>query len=119
MKPVTIVTSNRMRRLTDTFLRRCIYLYIDYPSVKEETDILTTKTSANPHLAKQIAGLMKKLREHNLKQKPSIAESIEWATILSIHFENDEATVEVMKETISIIAKQPSDREKIANILAG
>ena len=119
VKPITIVTSNRARRLTDTFLRRCIYLYIDYPSVKEETDILTTKTNANPHLAKQIAGLMKKLREHNLKQKPSIAESIEWATILSIHFENDEASVEAMKETISIIAKQPSDREKIVDMVAG
>ena len=119
MKPITIVTSNRKRRLTDTFLRRCLYLYIDYPSVEEETEILTSKTNANPQLAKQIAGLMKNIREHNLKQKPSIAESIEWATILSIHFENDEATIEAMKETISIIAKQPSDREKIVDIIAG
>ena len=48
VKPITIVTSNRTRRLTDTFLRRCIYLYIDYPSVKEENRHLNDQNECKP-----------------------------------------------------------------------
>lgn len=117
-KPVTIITSNRERKLTDTLLRRCIYLYVEYPTIEEETNILFSKTSANKVLAQQIATLVASFRNLGLSQNPSIAETMEWAEVLSIHC-NGKATREHLTQNLSVIAKNKNDQEKIREKIAG
>lgn len=113
-KPLTIVTSNRKRLLTDTFLRRGIYIYLEYPSVEQEVHILMKKTQASKKLAKQIALQAAFIREQNVKQPPSISETIEWATVLALHCEgNEEADETLLEQTVSIIAKHPGDLKKM------
>lgn len=112
-KPCTIVTSNRTRKITDTFTRRCVYIYIDYPSVEEETKIILSKVEADKKLAKKVAETVASIRKLKLSHTPSIAESIEWATILALHLDGQDVTNESLLETVSVIAKNPSDREKI------
>ena len=119
MKPLTIITSNRERKLTDTMLRRCIYVYLEYPSVAEEEQILVSKTKANKNLAKQIATLVASFREMDLVQKPSIAESMEWAEVLSLHCPRRAAKDDELIQTVSVIAKTPSDQRKIKEKIAG
>lgn len=116
VKPIVIITSNRKKKLDDTLLRRCLYVYLDYPTVEEETAIIMAKSPANPKLAKQIAEIVASARHANFEQSPSTAEGIEWAEVLAIHC-SDMADKEDLVDTISIVAKQPSDREKMKQVI--
>lgn len=113
VKPLTIITSNRSKRkLEDTMLRRCVYVYLEYPPVEEEAKIIEIRTNANQKLARQLAELVGRLRQLKLAHKPSIAESVEWAEVLQLHCDG-EASEELLKQTISIISKTPQDRQKM------
>lgn len=118
-KPLTIITSNRRRKITDTLLRRCLYLYIDYPSIEEETNIILSKVDINPELAECIANMVSNIRSTKLAQYPSIAETVEWATVLGFHLADETKELKsLMLENLSIMAKNPTDREKIKDILS-
>lgn len=116
-KPFTIITSNRARKIDDALLRRCVYLYIDYPEMEKEAEIITSKINCSDLLAKQVAQTVDKIRRSKVAQKPSIAESIEWANALSVYIEGEVAQSEEMKETVSIVAKNPSDRETVLSLV--
>ena len=82
-RPDVVLTSNRSRDLSDALRRRCLYLWIDYPSFDKEVRILRTKVPGiNERLAGQIARVMQNLRRRQLQKVPGVAESLDWASAL-------------------------------------
>jgi len=99
-RPAVIITSNRMRELSDALRRRCLYLWLDYPDLERETQILTTRIpEIDVRLAKQIATFMRFLREQPLQKVPGVAEALDWGTALAKLHRNalDEETLELTR----------------------
>ena len=107
--PFVIVTSNRIRELSEALRRRCLYLWIDYPSFEKELEIIHSKLpNINKQLATQICKFMEEVRKMKLEKLPGIAETIDWATALSsMHIDHlDKAVVE---STLGVILKDWQD----------
>ena len=82
--PVTILTSNRTREVHDAVRRRCFYVWIDYPTLARETEILALKVPEAPaELTRQIVEFVQSIRAMDLYKNPGIAESINWAQALT------------------------------------
>jgi MoxR-like ATPase len=84
--PMVFLTSNSTRELSEALKRRCLYLYIDYPSAARERDILRSRVPGiSEHLAGQLAAFVTSLRQLDLQQSPSVTQTLEWArTLLSL-----------------------------------
>jgi MoxR-like ATPase len=84
--PMVFLTSNSSRDLSEALRRRCLYLYIDYPPAEREREIVRTRVPGiSEHLAEQIAAMVGSLRRLDLRQHPSVAQTLEWAkTLLSL-----------------------------------
>jgi MoxR-like ATPase len=84
--PMVFLTSNRSRDLSEALRRRCLYLYIDYPPAEREREIVRTRVPGiSEHLAEQIAAIVSSLRRLDLREHPSVAQTLEWAkTLLSL-----------------------------------
>jgi MoxR-like ATPase len=116
-RPWVIITSNRTRDIHDALKRRCLYHWIEYPSMEKEFQIIISRIPKIDHsLAGKIARFMSTLRGQDLQKKPGISESLDWARAL-IHLHKpflDEQTVE---ETLGCILKYQEDqrffREKV------
>lgn len=82
--PFVVLTSNRTRPLSEALRRRCAYLYIQYPDVEKEVEIIRSKLpNANERLAVQVAKAIRQLRENDaILKKPSIAETLDWVAAL-------------------------------------
>ena len=109
-KPLTILTSNDMRDLTDALRRRCCFYYIDYPDTEKETRIIMAAVpSINDLLATQITKFVQILREEkSLKKVPSISESIDWARIL-IKMGVVKLDKEIATDTLNVLLKYQDD----------
>lgn len=108
-RPHVIVTSNRVRELSEALRRRCLYLYIDYPDFDKELQIVRSKVPGiDVKLGEQICAFMRELRQLRLDKVPGVAETIDWATALAnLHIEHlDKETVE---STLGIILKDWQD----------
>lgn len=107
--PHVIVTSNRTRELSEALRRRCIYLWIDYPSFEKELKIIQTKVpDINEKLATQICLFMKEVRQLKLEKLPGVAETIDWAIALcALHVEFLDK--EVVENTLGIVLKDWQD----------
>lgn len=121
--PIVVITSNNQRELSGALKRRCVYLHIDYPTIQAEAAIIMQKANISIDFAQQIAKLIARIRnELKLKQKPSISESIEWANVLFNHMDVKELTAmyqDEIKNSVSLIAKNQNDLEKIKTMLGG
>jgi MoxR-like ATPase len=109
-KPSVILTSNRTRELSDALRRRCLFLWLPYPTLEQEIDILHARVPGlSDRLARQIATLMQVLRGLSLQKAPGVAESLDWAlALMSLHREHlDAATLE---QTIGCVLKVHEDR---------
>lgn len=116
--PVVVLTSNSERELSDGLKRRCIYLYIDFPSPEREVEIIRARAPAVPAaLARQISLAMHFLRTGlDLRKKPSIAETLDWAqALLSLGI--GELDAAVVAGTAGMILKNHSDLETLAREL--
>jgi MoxR-like ATPase len=86
--PVVILTSNRTRDLHDALKRRCLYHWIDYPSLEHAVQIVRLRVpEASADLAAQVAGAVERLRSLDVQKPPGVAEAIDWvhaATLLGI-----------------------------------
>jgi MoxR-like ATPase len=86
--PVVILTSNRTRDLHDALKRRCLYHWIDYPSLEHAVQIVRLRVpEASANLAAQVAGAVERLRSLDVQKPPGVAEAIDWvhaATLLGI-----------------------------------
>ena len=82
--PFVVLTSNRTRPLSEALRRRCAYLYLQYPDVEREVEIIRAKLpNANEHLAVQVAEAIHQLRDNDaILKKPSIAETLDWVAAL-------------------------------------
>ena len=107
--PQTILTSNRVRELSEALRRRCLYIWIDYPSFEKELAIVEQKVpSINQDLAKQICETMKFFRAMRLSKTPGIAETLDWAMALSaMHIEHLDK--QIVQDSLGIVLKDWQD----------
>ena len=81
--PLIILTSNRSRELTDALRRRCLYLWVDYPSYEKELEVIRLKVPAvDMSLASQAASFVQALRSQQLNKVPGLAEAVDWTRAL-------------------------------------
>ena len=82
-QPVVLLTSNNSRELTEALKRRCLYLWLDYPELEHELEIVRLHAPDLPEtVARKLVEVIGMVRELDLKKPPSIAESIDWARAL-------------------------------------
>ncbi len=82
--PLVFLTSNRTRELSDALRRRCLYHYVDYPSEEREIEIVSARLPGlSRRLAVQVAGFVQALRKEDLRKRPGIAETLDWAAALA------------------------------------
>jgi len=107
--PVVLLTSNNSRELTEALKRRCLYLWLDYPALEHELEIVKLHTPGLPDVvAAKLVELVALIRELDLKKPPSIAESIDWArTLLLLGAQDIDA--ELFRSTMSVIVKHRTD----------
>jgi len=108
--PVVVLTSNQERELSDGLRRRCVYLYIDYPSPEKETEILQLKApGAPPRLVWEITTAMQYLRQKmDLEKPPSTAEAIDW-TMALVGMGCSQLEPEIVKQTVGLLLKNHHD----------
>jgi MoxR-like ATPase len=112
--PIVIVTSNRTREIHDAIKRRCLYQWIDYPSVERELAILAARAPEVPEkLRQQIVAFIHKLRASDLFKVPGVAETLDWghALVALGAVELDQTAVE---STLGVLLKYQDDLAKIA-----
>ena len=119
-RPPVVLTSNRSRDLSDALRRRCLYLWIDYPSFEKEIRILVTKVPGiNERLAGQIARTMQSLRRMKLAKVPGVAESLDWAAAL-VALHADHLEPELVRQTLGCVLKEVEDIKRVeADLGAG
>ena len=116
--PYVVLTSNRSRELSDALRRRCLYLWIDYPSFDKEVRIVQRKVPAvNERLARQISKFMETIRQVRLSKIPGVAETLDWAqALMALHADHlDEALV---AETLGCVLKDADDIKRFKQELA-
>ena len=107
--PIVVITSNRTREIHDAIKRRCIYHWIDYPTIDREIAILHKKAPETPDaLAKELALAMNRLRNLDLFKPPGVAETIDWAKALQVLGEV-ELSSDVIESTLGVIVKYEED----------
>ncbi len=112
--PVVILTSNNSRELTEALKRRCLYLWLDYPSSEHELAIVRLHApELSETVARKLVELIHQVRELDLKKPPSIAESIDWARALLL-LGADDISPDTFRETMSIIVKHRTDLDTVA-----
>jgi MoxR-like ATPase len=112
--PVVILTSNNSRELTEALKRRCLYLWLDYPEVEREMEIVRLHApELDESLARRLVEVVHMIRELDLKKPPSIAESIDWARTLLL-LGADEIDAELLNRTLSIIVKHRTDIDLVS-----
>ncbi len=111
-RPYVVLTSNRTRELSDALKRRCLYLWIDYPSFEKELRIIITKVPGiNERLARQVAMFMQVVRHVKLNKTPGIAETLDWAmSMMALH--QDHLEPESVRETLGAFIKDRDDVSK-------
>ncbi|HEU4641573.1 MAG TPA: MoxR family ATPase [Gemmatimonadaceae bacterium] len=111
--PAVVLTSNRSRELSEALRRRCLYLWIDYPSLEKELRIVHARLPGiDARLAEEIGAFMQALRRMRLEKVPGVAETLDWAAALvTLHASHlDE---ELVRETLGCFLKDESDLRAI------
>jgi MoxR-like ATPase len=108
-RPLVVLTSNRTREIHDALKRRCLYMWLTYPSFEREMEILRARVpDISAVLAAQLCRFMVRLRAMDLNKRPGVAETIDWAAAL-LHLEKDELDVSAVFETAGVILKTRED----------
>ena len=107
--PQVIITSNRMRELSEALRRRCFYLWIDYPNFEKEVEIVQNKVpEIDKKLGEQICQFMLHLRQRKLDKVPGVAETLDWARALAaLHI--DHLDKKIVEDTLGIVLKDWKD----------
>ncbi|MDQ4064847.1 MAG: MoxR family ATPase [Actinomycetota bacterium] len=112
--PLVILTSNNERDLSEALKRRCLYLYLDYPSQEREKEIVLRRVpEISENLADQVVRVVKSIRELEMKKAPSIAETLDWASTL-LHLSITTLDEDALNRTLPVLLKYRSDIEKAA-----
>lgn len=112
--PFVVLTSNHVRPLSAALRRRCAYLYIDYPSIEKEVEIITSRLpDVENELARQVAQAVARIRQNErLTRRPSIAESIDWAAAL-MALGMKRVDPRGLKDTVGFLLKNNQDMEVV------
>jgi MoxR-like ATPase len=112
-RPLVILTSNNTRELSEALKRRCLYLFIGYPSIEQELDVVRLKVpELNAKLAQQAVTLVQRLRDLDLRKSPSISETLDWAkSLVALNAKTLDA--KTLEDTMSVLLKHESDLLKV------
>jgi MoxR-like ATPase len=116
VRPVVILTSNRTRELNDALKRRCLYLWLDYPSIEKEQEIIAQHVpEINSDLTRSISEIVRNLRSIDFFKKPGIAESLDWAhALLSLNVKG--ISPEILFDTAGVLLKYKDDIERLKTL---
>jgi MoxR-like ATPase len=111
--PVVIITSNRTREIHDALKRRCLYHWIDYPSLEKEYGIVLARAPYAPQqLARQVVDFVQRLRQEDLYKLPGVAETLDWVAAL-VALDQEALTEAVVNETLGVLLKYRDDIQKV------
>src|SRR6202020_1162138 len=113
-QPVVLLTSNNTRELTEALKRRCLYLWLDYPDLEHELEIVRLHSPGlQESVARKLVEIVGQIRELDLKKPPSIAESIDWARALLL-LGADEIDATMFPQTMRGIVKHRTDMDIVS-----
>jgi MoxR-like ATPase len=111
--PIIVLTSNRTRDLHDAVKRRCLYQWIDYPSVQREVEIVRRRVpSASQALTVQVADAISRMRDSDVQKPPGVAEAIDWVAALTV-LGISELDVAAIDRTLGSVLKYSEDQEVV------
>ncbi|MPZ90952.1 MAG: AAA domain-containing protein [Actinobacteria bacterium] len=111
--PAVVITSNRTRELHDALKRRCLYHWIDHPSLEREVAIIRTRApGVRESLAREVATAVERLRTLEVAKRPGVAETIDWANALSF-LGADKLESETALETLGAVVKDHEDQQVV------
>lgn len=111
-RPTVVLTSNRARELSEALKRRCIYLWLDFPGVDKERQIIALKVpELEPRLQGHVARFVNGLRKLDLHKAPSIAETLDWARALRA-LQIKELNPSTIRQTLNLVLKHQEDLRK-------
>lgn len=111
--PVVVITSNRTRELHDALKRRCLYHWIDHPSLEREVEIVRLRAPDVPEgLTKEVARIVARLRSMDLVKRPGVAETIDWANALNF-LDGGTLDEETMAATLGAVIKDHDDEGSV------
>jgi MoxR-like ATPase len=117
--PVVVVTSNRTREIHDALKRRCLYHWIDYPTVEREVEILRTRQpDVDAKLGLQLALAMADLRSLDLFKPPGVAETLDWAAALKV-LGAHRLSIEAVEQSLGVVLKYREDLERVREVGLG
>jgi len=115
--PCVILTSNNTRDLSAALKRRCLHLFLDYPSAERELEILRSKKTGLPEAAaERLVHVVRGLRGLDLRKAPSISETIDWARTLAV-LGVEEIAPAVLADTVSVAVKYSRDVRRALDAL--
>ena len=115
--PFVVLTSNNARELTEGLKRRCLHLFIDFPSVGEELAIIRLKVpEVSEQLARQVVSAVQKIRALELRKAPSISESLDWARALH-HLGTTDLDLASAAATLGALVKYREDADRVRQAL--
>ncbi|RPI32531.1 MAG: MoxR family ATPase [Chloroflexota bacterium] len=111
-RPLVLLTSNNTRELSEALKRRCLYLFIDYPTMEQELAVVRLKVpELSPKMAQQAVELVQSLRTMDLRKSPSISETLDWAKAL-VSLNAKSLTPQTMENTLSVLLKHENDLQR-------
>jgi MoxR-like ATPase len=117
--PTVVLTSNNTRELSEALKRRCLYLFVDYPTQEAELAIVRLRVpELNAKLAQQAVEVVQNLRQMDLKKSPSVSETIDWARSL-VMLNADTLDKDTLQTTLTVLLKHESDVNKAKRQLSG
>jgi MoxR-like ATPase len=116
-RPFVVLTSNGTRELSEALKRRCLYLHMDYPDSDREREIVLSRVpELSERLAVQIVRAVNGLRTLDLRKRPSIAETIDWARALQ-SLGRTELDRSAVRDTLGVVLKHAADHARAAEAL--
>jgi MoxR-like ATPase len=118
-QPMVLLTSNNTRELSEALKRRCLYLFVDYPTMDAELDIVHLKVpNLSPDLARQAVEVVQQLRNMDLRKVPSISETLDWARAL-VTLNAKTIDEETLRNTLTVLLKYEADVQRAKRMMGG
>jgi MoxR-like ATPase len=115
--PNVVLTSNNTRELSEALKRRCLYIFVDYPNLEAEVQIVQLRVpNLAPRTARQAVEFVQQLRTLDLKKQPSISETIDWARAL-VELNTSSLDRPTLEKTLSVLLKYESDLQRARRLL--
>ncbi len=112
-RPIAVITSNRTREIHDALKRRCVYHWIDYPSLEKEIEIVRRKVPGlSERLAGQVVAFVQKVRRQDVYKLPGVSETLDWAEALT-HLHAESLALETVRSTLGFLLKNQDDVDKL------